>query len=42
MASATYPPGATAHPEDGLFRHDGYEIGTVLAGELTIDFATSG
>ncbi|WP_298943730.1 XRE family transcriptional regulator [uncultured Microbacterium sp.] len=34
----TYPPAATAHPEDGLFRHDGYEIGTVLAGELTIDF----
>ena len=34
----TYPPGATAHPEDGLFRHDGYEIGTVLSGELTIDF----
>lgn len=34
----TYPPGTTAHPEDGLFRHDGYEIGTVLAGELTIDF----
>jgi len=34
----TYPPGGSAHPEDGLFRHDGYEIGTVLAGELTIDF----
>lgn len=34
----TYPPGAAAHPEEGVFRHDGYEVGTVLSGELTIDF----
>lgn len=33
-----YPPGATAHAETALFRHDGYEIGTMISGELTIDF----
>ncbi len=35
---STYPPGATAHGEGGLFRHEGYEIGTVVSGELTVDF----
>lgn len=35
---STYPPGASAHAEMGLFRHDGYEVGTVVSGELTIDF----
>ena len=33
-----YPPGASAHGADGLFHHEGYEVGTVVAGELTIDF----
>ncbi|MBM3715610.1 MAG: helix-turn-helix domain-containing protein [Actinobacteria bacterium] len=35
-----YPPGASAHGADGLFHHEGYEVGTVVAGELTIDFET--
>lgn len=35
---STYPPGAAAHDEVELFRHDGYEVGTMLSGELTIDF----
>lgn len=35
---SVYPPGSTAHPEEGLFRHDGHEIGRMLTGELTIDF----
>jgi len=33
-----YPPGAAAHGADGLFHHEGYEVGTVVSGELTIDF----
>jgi transcriptional regulator with XRE-family HTH domain len=33
-----YPPGASAHGADDLFHHEGYEVGTVVAGELTIDF----
>lgn len=37
---STYPPGATAHAEADLFRHDGYEVGTMISGELTIDFDT--
>ncbi|MDQ1123789.1 helix-turn-helix domain-containing protein [Microbacterium trichothecenolyticum] len=35
---SVYPPGAAAHGADGLFHHEGYEVGTVVAGELTIDF----
>lgn len=35
---STYPPGSAAHPSPDLFRHEGYEIGTVTSGELTIDF----
>ncbi|MEU1971820.1 XRE family transcriptional regulator [Microbacterium sp. NPDC019599] len=35
---STYPPGSTAHADDDLFRHDGYEVGTMISGELTIDF----
>ncbi|BAK37120.1 putative Xre family DNA binding protein [Microlunatus phosphovorus NM-1] len=35
---STYPPGSTAHDEGSLFRHDGYEVGTIISGELTIDF----
>ncbi|MDQ1128034.1 helix-turn-helix domain-containing protein [Microbacterium sp. SORGH_AS_0888] len=35
---STYPPGATAHADPGFFRHEGYEVGTVVSGELTVDF----
>ncbi|MFT4305858.1 MAG: helix-turn-helix domain-containing protein [Microbacterium sp.] len=37
---STYPPGSTAHVEGELFRHDGYEVGTVIRGELTVDFGS--
>ncbi|MFE1646348.1 helix-turn-helix domain-containing protein [Microbacterium sp. P01] len=33
-----YPVGSTAHADNELFRHDGYEVGTMVSGELTIDF----
>ncbi len=35
---SVYPPGSTATGKDRLFRHEGYEVGEVLSGELTIDF----
>lgn len=35
---STYPPGTAATPDAGRIRHEGHEIGTVLSGELTIDF----
>ncbi|WP_392507802.1 helix-turn-helix domain-containing protein [Naumannella halotolerans] len=35
---STYPPGSTATPADELFHHEGFETGTVTAGELTIEF----
>ena len=35
---STYPPGSTATGKDRLFRHEGYEVGEVVSGELTIDF----
>jgi transcriptional regulator with XRE-family HTH domain len=35
---STYPPGSTAHAEVELFRHEGYEVGNIISGELTIDF----
>lgn len=35
---STYPPGTAAHGGADLFRHEGYEVGTVISGELTIDF----
>ena len=36
---SVYPPGTDALPlgSSGLFRHEGYEIGTIISGELTID-----
>lgn len=36
---SVYPPDSDAISlgESGLFRHEGYEIGTVVSGELTID-----
>ncbi|MDX6743982.1 helix-turn-helix domain-containing protein [Actinocorallia sp. A-T 12471] len=33
-----YPPGAAADGHGRLLRHEGYEVGTVTEGELTIDF----
>ncbi|MFT4212637.1 MAG: helix-turn-helix domain-containing protein [Microbacterium sp.] len=35
---SVYPPGASAHGDVDLFRHEGYEVGTVVSGELTVDF----
>ncbi|WP_345751968.1 helix-turn-helix domain-containing protein [Microbacterium rhizophilus] len=35
---SVYPPGSTATGKDRLFRHEGYEVGEVVSGELTIDF----
>jgi transcriptional regulator with XRE-family HTH domain len=35
---STYPAGATASADAALFRHEGYEVGTMMSGELTIDF----
>lgn len=37
---STYPPGSMSTVHGELARHKGYEIGTVTAGELTIDFDT--
>jgi len=33
-----YPPGATGSAHGGLVRHDGFEIGSVTSGRLTIEF----
>ncbi|MGA1813356.1 helix-turn-helix domain-containing protein [Frondihabitans sp. 4ASC-45] len=35
---STYPAGGGATDLDTLITHEGYEVGTVTAGELTIDF----
>ncbi|MCU1528035.1 MAG: transcriptional regulator [Frondihabitans sp.] len=35
---STYPPGSVATDLNTLITHEGYEVGTVTAGELTIDF----
>ncbi|GAB3684312.1 cupin domain-containing protein [Actinocorallia lasiicapitis] len=35
---STYPPGAASDTHGQLLKHDGYEIGTVVSGELTIEF----
>jgi transcriptional regulator with XRE-family HTH domain len=37
---STYPPGSMSNTHGELLRHDGYEVGTVTAGELTVDFDT--
>jgi transcriptional regulator with XRE-family HTH domain len=37
---STYPPGSMSNVHGELLRHEGYETGTVTAGELTIDFDT--
>lgn len=33
-----YPAGSSAHDGTILFRHEGYEVGTMISGELTVDF----
>lgn len=35
---STYPPGAVSTAHGQFLKHNGYEIGTVTAGELTIEF----
>lgn len=37
---STYPPGSMSNEHGKLLRHEGYEVGTVTSGELTIDFDT--
>lgn len=37
---STYPPEATSTAHRRFHRHDGYEVGTVTAGRLTIEFET--
>lgn len=37
---STYPPGSMSNAHGALLRHEGYEVGTVTAGELTVDFDT--
>src|ERR1700742_4174920 len=37
---STYPPGSMSNAHGVLLRHEGYEVGTVTAGELTVDFDT--
>lgn len=35
---STYPPNAISNAHGQFLRHEGYEVGTVTAGELTIEF----
>jgi transcriptional regulator with XRE-family HTH domain len=35
---SVYPPGASSNMHGQLLQHEGFEVGTVTAGELTIDF----
>ncbi|NQX26318.1 helix-turn-helix transcriptional regulator [Microbacteriaceae bacterium VKM Ac-2854] len=35
---STYPPGATSTAHREFLRHDGFEVGTVTSGRLTIEF----
>jgi transcriptional regulator with XRE-family HTH domain len=37
---STYPPNSMSSTHGELLRHEGYEVGTVTAGELTVDFDT--
>jgi transcriptional regulator with XRE-family HTH domain len=37
---SVYPPNSMSNTHGQLLRHEGYEVGTVTAGELTIDFDT--
>jgi len=35
---SVYPPNSMSNAHGELLRHEGYEVGTVTAGELTVDF----
>lgn len=37
---SVYPPNSMSNAHGDLLRHEGYEVGTVTAGELTVDFDT--
>jgi transcriptional regulator with XRE-family HTH domain len=37
---SVYPPGSMSNAHGELLRHEGYEVGAVTAGELTVDFDT--
>jgi transcriptional regulator with XRE-family HTH domain len=37
---SVYPPNSMSNAHSELLRHEGYEVGTVTAGELTVDFDT--
>jgi transcriptional regulator with XRE-family HTH domain len=37
---STYPPGSVSTEHGQFLRHEGYEVGTVTQGELTIEFET--
>jgi transcriptional regulator with XRE-family HTH domain len=37
---STYPPNSMSNAHGELLRHEGYEVGTVTAGELTVEFDT--
>jgi transcriptional regulator with XRE-family HTH domain len=37
---SVYPPGSMSNAHGELLRHEGYEVGTVTSGELTVDFDT--
>lgn len=37
---SVYPPTSRSNAHGELLRHEGYEVGTVTAGELTVDFDT--
>jgi hypothetical protein len=37
---SVYPPSSRSNAHGDLLRHEGYEVGTATAGELTIDFDT--
>jgi transcriptional regulator with XRE-family HTH domain len=37
---SVYPPNSMSNAHGELLRHEGYEVGTVTSGELTVDFDT--
>jgi len=37
---STYPPNSMSNAHGELLRHEGYEVGTVTSGELTVEFDT--
>lgn len=39
---SVYPPGAISNAHGQFLKHDGYEVGTVTRGELTIEFGPVG